>query len=147
MAILAGEIVSAGRLNRLQPVTYDAVCSSALTVTTTETDVDGASVTFTTAADGAVYVVEGIFDIIVDTASAGVNVLGRCAVDGVPQTASAPYEMNATDRGPANQVWRGTLGSAGSHTIKLRASKTGAGGVARVLNINSTLTVTIYEVV
>jgi hypothetical protein len=147
MAILAGEIVSAGRLGLLQPTTYDAACTSALTVGTAEADVVGASITFTTAGANAIYVVEGIFDVIVDAAAAGTNVLGRCAVDGASLGASAVYEMNAPDRGPANQIWRGTLASAGSHTIKLLGNKSTASGVARILNINTTIHLTIYEVV
>jgi hypothetical protein len=145
VAILAGEIVAAGRLNRMQPVPYYAEQSSQLAVPTSVTDVPGLSITFTTSAANAKYHATGFLDwdnVDANTSSG----LGFCSVDGVAQTKQIRYAgAVATDKGTPGQQWFGTLASAGSHTIKLRASADVAGDLT--VFSHSTLTVVIYEVV
>ena len=147
MAFASGQKITAARLNRLQPVTYEASASSSLTLTTTLTDVTGASITLTTLTDGALYIAEAVFDMNVATAASGQLAEGHLGVDGSDQTARALRQMNAVDRATVAQRWRGTLVSAGSHTFKLRGLKSGASGVASIVTTHTKLQVTIYEVV
>jgi hypothetical protein len=148
MAFLAGEIVTAGRLNRLQPVTYEAIASSLLTMTTaTPADVPGASVSLTTTADNAAYKVIGVFDAEVLATSTSVLMLGKLVVDGTSQSGVAVYGMDTLDRATVIMTWTGTLGSAGSHTLKLQGNLTASLATGGRFNQGDTkLTATITEV-
>ncbi|HEY9416032.1 MAG TPA: hypothetical protein VIQ30_14810 [Pseudonocardia sp.] len=147
MSILAGENVTAARLNRMQPTTYYAVATSDLVGAATGADVVGATVTFSTTAANAVYVAQAIFDF--DTSGAGTTTIGTgmLAVDGSAQAGQALLQVGAAtanDRATAGQQWRGTLAATGSHTIKLTAT------IPANMEINAThttLLLTVYEVV
>jgi hypothetical protein len=145
VAILAFEIVTAGRLNRMQPVTYYAEQSSSLNMTTTVTDIPGCSITLSTTTDNAVYLAYGIFDFDLGGATTA-TALGRLNVDGADTGKTARYGAEvASDVSTVAQQWRGTLASAGSHTLKLRGST--SAGTNLFAFSQSTLTVVIYEVV
>jgi hypothetical protein len=148
MAFLAGEIVTAGRLNRLQPVTYEAIATALLTMTTaTPADVPGASVTLTTAAADAAYTAVAVFDAEVLATSASVLMLGKLVVDGTSQSGVAVYGMDTLDRATVVMTWTGTLGSAGSHTLKLQGNLTASLATGGRFNQGDTkITVTITEV-
>jgi uncharacterized protein YaiE (UPF0345 family) len=143
--ILAGEIVSAGRLGRMQPITYQADASGTLAVLTTVADVPGATYTFTTAAANATYVVWGVYDVN-QVATTNNDFIGRLSVDGVISGKFALFggQVNG-DRATVTQVWRGTLPSAGSHTIKLAASTT-AVSQFQVVAGHTSITIEITEV-
>ena len=143
MAILAGEIVTAGRLGRMQPRPYHAVGNADLTGAVSNADVPGATYTFTTTAANAVYTVVAVFDF--DNAALTTLMIGRIAVDGAVQSPLATNGSQVTtDRVTATQTYKGTLASAGSHTIKLVATlDTGQ----QVRGVNSSLLITITEVV
>jgi hypothetical protein len=146
MPILAGQIVTAAQLNRLQPKSYRAVGSTTLSGAVTNADVPGASVTFTTETTDAVYVAHASFDPrIYQNTQSGLNA-GNIMVDGVIGNEYAIFRDGGGSTGTAmsvSQTYRGTLGAAGSHTIKLVANL-----LANVqLNVYASLTVTIYEVV
>lgn len=146
MAILAGEIVTAGRLNRMQPTTYAARATGTLAVTSTVTDVAGATVTFDTVAANAIYTVHATFD-IGQIATTTNDCFGRLSVDGVLSSELAIYGGQvSSDRATVGQIWRGTLASSGSHTIKLQASTTSINQF-QVFITHTGLIVTIYEVV
>lgn len=144
MSFLAGETITAARLNRLQPTTYRAVATSTLSGPATNADVPGATITFTTQAASAVYKVEAVYDYRL-TGTPTTLGSGNIAVDGSVQT---EYALFRDGSGTINtgatitQVYRGTLSAAGSHTIKLVASPVSG----QQLNVYSTITVTIYEV-
>lgn len=146
MAILAGEIVTAGRLNRMQPVLYDAACTLTAGITTSETDVTGATITLSTAAANAIYQVTGIF-YFNEIATTNNDPQGKLSVDGVVSTRIATFGGQvAGDECTASQVWTGTLASAGSHTLKLRVV---APAVSQweIVATHTVIQVTIYEVV
>lgn len=149
MGFLAGERVTAARLNRLQPKTFIARASADLTGVVTDTDVTGATITLTTETNNAVYV--AIAPAIADwNGAAGSTNFVRCklSVDGAIQSAETQAEQAAGaagDRIPGAQVWRGTLATAGSHTLKLVATINDAD--QRLLQEHTALQVTIYEVV
>jgi hypothetical protein len=149
MTFAAGQRVTAGQLNRLQPTTYEGIATSALTMTTTTaTDVPGATVTLTTTADNAAYTVIAIFDADVLATSTSVLMLGKLVVDGTSQSGTAVYGMDTADRATITMTWTGTLGTAGSHTFKLQGNLSGALATGGRFNQSDTkLTVTIAEVV
>ncbi|MEU2149310.1 hypothetical protein ABZ741_34060 [Streptomyces globisporus] len=150
MPILAGQIITAGQLNRLQPVVYSATGSSNLVLTTTDTDVPGASVTLTTGTANAIYVAHGVFcfdagGAVTDFGSGILN------VDGAQASGNARWSGEVgTDFGTDTQLWTGTLPAAGSHTLKLQGSRSAApaGGIQiTMLGAFTKILVTIYEVV
>lgn len=148
MPFAAGEIVTASRLNRLQPVTYEIAATGDITLSTTETDLVGAAITITTQTNNAVYKVEGIFDMFAQVGSAGVVMVGRLSVDGTTDGEEAHADGSTTGaRVTASQDWRGTLPTLGDHTFRMRALKSGAGGTMLARVTHSKLTITIYEVV
>jgi hypothetical protein len=144
MALDAGAVVTADELRRLQPTTYQAIATADLAGSVTTTDVTGATVTLTTETDDAVFVATGVFDFDL-TGAVTTTGQGFLAVDGTRETAEALLGAEvSTDRGTTTQMWRGTLGTAGSHTLKLQ------GTLPANMEINAThttLTITIYEVI
>lgn len=147
MPFAAGEIVTAARLNRLQPVTAEAIATADVTLTGTEADVTGASITFTTQTNNAVYVAIGTFDFHTTVGSAALLGQGRLNVDGVTDGEEGHADASTVNRTTIAQVWRGTLPAAGSHTIKLRALKNGGGGTIATRLTHTKLNIAIYEVV
>lgn len=148
MAFSAGQTLTAAQLNRVQPTTYIGVASVDLTLSTTETDVTGATVTFSTQAANAVFVVTGSFDFYASIVSGTTTMQGRCAVDGSSQTGEADATlMTSGSRVPGAKTWRGTLAASGSHTIKLRGLKDVAAGTYQILSTHTRILVVVYEVI
>lgn len=149
MSLLAGEVLSASDASHLQTVVYSGTqtgnAGSQQTVTTTETDCLGCSVTFSTAT-AAVYVVTAHFDLDVSSSGTTVNV-GRLNIDGVTQTKEAHLSGSSVTRSTPGQVWTGTVSGAGSHTFKLRVIKSAAAATVNCVDTHTTFTVLIIEVV
>lgn len=145
MALLAGERITAARLNRLQPTTYSAIGTGGpLVGPQSNADVTGCTVTFTTETAGATYKAWVVIDHDKTTANSSVN-FGRLNVDGANQTATTGSAQDAlTDRMVAGQNYHGVLAAAGSHTLKVVASPPTGN---QILNTNTTLVVEITEVV
>lgn len=144
MAFLAGERITAARLNRLKPAVYSATGSSNLALTTTDTDISGATVTFTTDTDGATYSVIAVFSYDITSATTA-STLGVCQLDGTPLSGQSRWSGEVgTDFGMAPQQWTGSVGTAGSHTFKLSASMSLGTGIT-VLAAFTKLIVTIQE--
>jgi hypothetical protein len=144
MPILAGGIITAGQLARMQPVPYKAVASSALAGAVSNADVPGCSVTFTTQAPGAIVVAHIVCDF---DPSGTVSTLsnGRLAIDGTGVGEYAVYQSAGaiSDRQSTPQSYRETLGAAGSHTVKMIATL----ATNVTMNVYTTLEFTVYEVV
>ena len=122
MAFLAGEVITAARLNRLQSTTYSAIGTTTIAASSTNVDVPSATVTFTTETAGATYRAFCVWDFNSLGASAGSST-GRLVVDAANQLPLAVFRQDATaDRGTQAQNYTGTLGTAGSHTLKLIVS-------------------------
>lgn len=118
MTILSGSVVSATMLNRLQPVTYAAVCSASLVGPQTDADITGASITLTTETDLAIVMIDAAvsFNWSANTAVATVE----CWQGSTPLTGKAISDPdNTTGRVTAYQTWRVNPGAAGSYTFKL----------------------------
>lgn len=130
-----GVVVTAARLNEIvsnlnhlfnRGMTSQASSSGTLALSTTPTDVPGATTSFTMADAGWV-TVHGNFDMNVTASGVGAAV-GSVVVDGV-SVAGAVWAPTTTGRGPAPAFNRVQL-TAGAHTAKCQASKTAAGGTA-----------------
>ncbi|MFD3654326.1 hypothetical protein [Streptomyces sp. NPDC058620] len=148
MPIPAGGIVTAGQLGRIQPRTYRAPATGILAGSVTNADVPGATVTFSTEAANATYVVDAWFDFRVTGTSGTALGSGNIHVDGTLEAEYAVFRDShagsaAGTGSSVGHTYRGTLPAAGSHTIKLVASPS----VGQQVNIYSSVTVTIYEVV
>ncbi|MET7412525.1 hypothetical protein [Streptomyces rubiginosohelvolus] len=146
MPILAGQIITAGQLNRLQPVPYEVTGISNLNpVPVAEADVPGALLSITTLAANAFFTATGTFSF--DTISATSTFAeGRLRVDGANASGAARWSgPAATDFGPAAQQWSGTLAAAGIHTFQLRAAAN-SGADIQLLGAYTKLQVVIYEV-
>lgn len=145
MPIYAGQTITAGQLARLRPTPYEVTASGNLALTTTETDVPGASIALTTAAANAVYVATGTFSF--DITSANTNFgEGILHVDGAQASGNARWSGEVTtDFGPAVQQWSGTLATAGAHTLKLRGVMSAGTGI-QLLGAFTRLIVIVYEV-
>lgn len=142
IAFAAGEVITAAKLNKLQPATYRAIGSGTVAAGSTNAAVTGCSVTFTTLGASAVYLAFAVFHFKLTGASTA-TALGKCYVDGVAQAELASYAAEvATDTSAIPQNFRGILTAAGSHTIDLRAT-TAAGQT--VTGINTTLTIMVFE--
>ena len=154
MPILAGGIITAGQLDRMQPRVYYAQAGSPTTITTTTyTAVGGCSITLDTLAANARFSVQANFSFDVTTAVSGVYTKGALFVDGVQQSGEARWTEGTSgndtgDYDMAGKAWLGTLAAAGSHTLDLRcglSSVTGTPGIA--CTGYTDFTVTILEVV
>lgn len=144
MPIYAGQNVTAGQLNRIQPVPYSAVGSGTVTGPQSNADVTGATITLTTLTSGATYKAWCVWDVNVTGAATG-TWLGRMALGGVGQSPLATMNHPASNgRGTPTQTYHGTLGAAGSYTFKLIASPL-ANQV--VQGVNCSIVVEISEVV
>lgn len=109
-----------------------AQASGSLTTTTTVTDVPGATVTITTQVANTVVVVYGMFDVLcagTTTGDIGVGTLNVDGTDVATHNAIVEGKVGASNevRLTGGQVWRVTLATAGSHTLKLRGSRFNAG--------------------
>ncbi|WP_411118980.1 hypothetical protein [Streptomyces sp. 058-1L] len=120
MPVWAGQIITAGQLNRMQPSTHLATADTNLVRnnTTAAADIPGATVTVVTTVANAVYTVTGTFDVQIGATGAG-NMVGYLHVDGSADAGVAAKRMDQVTRDTIAQLWRGTLATAGSHTFKL----------------------------
>lgn len=146
----AGQRVTASKLSTTR---LEATCDTTLTVTTVVTDVSGLSITFTTTRDN----VAARATCYLDCNAIGVDpltglLIARLNVDGGEETANCLWNAGSNNttadnlRSPASQGWDFTLASAGSHTVKIVANR--SGGTAGDLNIeavHSTLQLTVED--
>lgn len=119
MAIAAGQKVTAASLNRLQPKQYHAAgtASTAVPASSTNADVPGCSVTFSTEKANAKYTAVLVINPNLSGATTTV-MTGRIKVDGVVTGANAAYAAEvSTDEATVAQTYSGTLAATGSHTI------------------------------
>lgn len=149
MPLSSGQVVTADDLNHLKPTTYLARCDANLVGIVVDTDISGCSIPLTTETDNAVYVAELFIGADWQTPAAAGNVIqGKLSVDGSIQSGVAQMEQAAGttgDTGTPGMVWRGTLATAGVHTLKAVASIPDAD--QRIVTPHTALAVTIYEVV
>lgn len=149
MALSAFQIVRASQINRIQPVNYSAVQTGPglLTVTTTQQDATGCSVTFTTAT-AAICTATLFCDVEVTATGASTVFQGRINVDGSTITAKEAHVNGASLQRPTvGQVIDFTLSGAGSHTVKMVFLKTAATGTMVVYDNHTGFSLQVREVV
>jgi hypothetical protein len=143
MAFLAGERITAARLNRLQTVTYGAIGSGTVVASSTNADVTSATVTITTEAASAQYKAICVWDYNA-TGVPGASSTARLAIDGVGQSPLATFRGDAAnERGTVTQTYEGNLGAAGTYTFKLIATTSTN---VEIQGVNCSITVDITEV-
>lgn len=155
MPILAGQIITAGQLSRIQPRPLYAQAGSGTTITTTTlTDLVGCSIALTTVAANAVYTVTANFSFdIVTAVASGPYIRGVLDIDAVTQSGEVRWSEGTTgadgnDYSMQSKSWSGTLAAAGAHTFKLQSALNSATGSPSIQSTGFTdLTVVIYEVV
>lgn len=125
MAFAAGQKLTATDLNNHTWRTLEALASGDQTVTTTLTDVAGATLTFITPVANTVVNVQSYWD--VGTTGGSDTFLGTLYVDNVLEpTGEAHMEGAGSERNTVTQGWDVTLATAGFHVLKLRRQKAGA---------------------
>jgi hypothetical protein len=139
---LTGNSIAAGTQVAAGVKAFTAVnTTSPQSVTNTETDITGCSITLTTIGTNTQCVVMGDFNFSVGSSSSG-TIDGKLSVDGVVNgTFARVVPITSTVQAMATQTWLVTLAAAGSHTLKLRAVVSGTGTYATGNNNTTTITV------
>jgi hypothetical protein len=148
MSFLAFQIVRASTLNRIQPVEYSAIQSNVgtQTITTSEVDLVGATVTFTSLT-AAVCTLWAIYDVEV-TATGAMTFQGRISVDGATITTKEGHITGSTAiRVSVAQTLDFTLSGAGTHTVKMRGLKTAAAATVVTYDNHTSFSLQVREVV
>lgn len=138
----AGTVTAYGAGGGIPTLEYYHVASASGSVALTTSPQDVPGVTVNVAVDGTsdVYIVITHFDVNTTTASAGNLVFGLLNVDGSDRGTIAVSSMQAIGRHTVGKTWVVTGLAAGTKVFKLRAQKSGAGGVASAES-NSDITV------
>ena len=143
MVFLAGERLTAARLNRLQSVVYGAIGSGTVAASQTNADVTDATVTFTTTTANAQYKVWAVWDFNA-TGVPGGSSTARLAINGAGQNPLGTFRCSATsERGTVTQAYEGNLATAGTYTFKLIVT---TNTNTTVIGSNSSITVDVQEV-
>jgi hypothetical protein len=130
-----------------KPMILSAAATATQDLTTTEVDVTGATLTFTTLKANARFMCTASFYFAsIGVANSGVA-SGKLYVDNVVQAGFANFTGDSAtpDRMNLSQTWIGTLAAAGSHTLKLRAVGSAAVAAQRTNATSTTITVLVFE--
>lgn len=145
VAWLAGQRVTASKLS---VTTLQAAASSALLPTTTETDIPGATLTFTTTRSNVQVTVIAVADIeSIGVAADGIVVV-RLDLNGFARSEQVLWQGNGDEnRSTCAGVWEFTL-TQGTHTVKLTGDRSGgADGENRINSVHTTITAIIEDAV
>ncbi len=143
-------VVQAGNKIRASDVGFvveNAAATAGLTLSTTATDITGATVTFTTVNDDVDVLIIGTFDAQCNTVSGSTVIQGFCVVDGgAAESGVALFLATASaQRATVVQTWKVTLAAAGSHTIKLQGNKTAAVGTYTIVQTHTKISVLVLD--
>lgn len=130
-----------------KPMILSAAATATMDLTTTEVDITGATITFTTLKANARFMCTGSFYFAsIGVANSGVA-SGKLSVDGANQPAFANFTGDVATPARQNlaQTWIGTLAAAGSHTLKLRGVGASATAAHRINATSTTITVMVFE--
>lgn len=145
MPFTAGQKLRASSINGPYQ-TGVGTCSAGLTLTTTPTDVTGATVTVSVVGANAYAIVTASVQFTV-TGAAGITLSAVLLVDGVSQAALGSVRDSADNIHDQTTcyTWKIPL-TAGSHTLKLQGSKSAALGTAVINNTAGTnLVVQLFD--
>lgn len=131
MPFLAGDIITAQKLNFLSPIIQGAQASALVSPGATNTDVPGCTLTPTTVNANALIRVFW-YAVFYGVTTAGTLSTARVLIDGVaPTTFALAGPSAAVDKQQGAASWVTTLTATGVHTIKLQVS-TAAGTTMQV---------------
>lgn len=129
-------VANVNQLNSTRTFYKRAACSSDTTVGTSDSDLAGTTLSFTTLEANTVIRVTAVFDI--SSTQAGDIFIGSLAVDGGSnQTGEAHYQ--AVGRSTVTQTWIITIATAGSHNVRLRVRKNNNGGTVTAFATHSSI--------
>ena len=144
MGFLAGDLITAQRLNRLKPTPYWKASTGILAASQTNADIPGASITFSTETNLAE--VQCWWNVDADLTGA-VVLLGssRLLLDNItPSDVFTTYVAEvATDRATVGQSFKFTIPASGPHTIKIQ----GTTPATYTYNLYCSLSLLVHEVV
>lgn len=141
MPVQAGQTIQA--INFQQDL--EAVASGDFTLTTSVSDITGATLTFTTANANAVIVVEATWDWRLTATGTG-YCYGEINVDGTTDSRKTLFVAQSVEtRLPGFLRKKFTLAAAGSHTVKLQCHKDSAGGTALFCGGTTVLSVELTQ--
>lgn len=129
-------VANVNQLNTTRTKYKKAACTTNAVLTTTATDLPGATISFTTVEPNTQVLVIGVFDM---DQSTGTDIgIGSCVVDGVAQSGAANFYGG---RSCNTQSWLVNIVSAGVHTAKLQVAKAGATGLMTCYSLHSGITI------
>lgn len=134
MPFAAGQTLTAAQLNNITNKALEARSSGDETVTTSVVDVNNATLTFTTPLANTIVRVTSFWDI--NSTSGADTFIGTLYVDGVVNATGECHEQ-AAGRFSLAQSWTVTLAAAGSHTLKLRRTRSGATSTFTLFGIHT----------
>lgn len=137
MAFTSGQRLGAAALNRITRNDIEALVTADDTLTTSEVDLSGASISVTTIQANTVLIITASLDCEA-TGSSDFSFV-RCYVDGVAQSRNLKWQV--TGRMSLSQTWRVVRGSAGTFTVKLTRQKIGTANTCKVYASHSNLIV------
>jgi hypothetical protein len=142
MSFAPGQIITAQRLNRLQPKTYFSQASGAIS-TVGSGDVTGTAMSITTETNGATaaFTWSGAFYGVTGAMASNANTRVQWDVNASPTFALVQHSA-AADKGVAANVWSTVIPTAGTYTFKMIYVV----ATNSVLQIYSAMMVTITEV-
>lgn len=123
-----------------------AAASGTLTLGTSLADIANCTKTVTVSGANAFAVVTGAFDMSKTAVAA--TAVGVLVVDGAAQAAQAIFSDSGntiTDRQTVCETWTIPL-TAGSHTLKLQASRSPGAGAVAANATNTVITVTVFDI-
>lgn len=137
MAFASGQRVTAVMLNRITRNDLSANVTSDTTVTTTETDLAGASISVTTIQPNTKLLITAAIDFEA-TGSSDFSYV-KLMVNGVLDLRN--LILQGTGRFALSKTWTVTIASAGTYTIKLRRQKIGTANTVTIYSGHSIFTV------
>lgn len=138
----AGERITASKLSTTH---MQAAATEALAPTSTTVDLVGAVLTFNTTRNQVVVRISGVADVDGNGPNTGTIVV-LCSVDGVDQPQQILWAgTDSQQRATVTQNWVATLATAGPHTLKLRARRSGGVDGATIQALHTTITALIED--
>jgi hypothetical protein len=137
MAFASGQTVTAAMLNRITRNSLEALVTANDTVTTSEVDLSGATLSITTTQANTILTIFASLD----TESTGNTDIGivKLVVNGTGQ--ADELNFRGANRGRQTKVWLVTVAAASTFTVKLTRRKVNNADAVTIYSTHSTLTV------
>jgi hypothetical protein len=120
------------------------LATSDLTIGTTDGDIPGAVITFSTQATNAIVKVTAEFDFELGSPGTG-YCYGSLYVNGVRESHQGLFLQGAAARTPAYTHWERTLASINTYTLKLGGHKDIGSGTAYFRSAGTSIHIDVYQ--